>query len=225
MRALYGILGNGKAPAKVINAALDDIGTGVDYHLPWYGKPSSALEMVYDWMLDNEASFFIVGKNVPKVLSSAAKDVMDSSDPDRFILDTLRFSDNKGTVLFIWDDEDTDTSHRLANASIEHGLTTLELTNGLVPIVLSDEDQVVEEDPTDDEPQSTPEEFDRETVESMPAAVVKRMAKDKGHVTKTKDEALKVLFETGTEQEPDLPTKRRIVRVVVHYDDGMVMEL
>lgn len=225
MKEQYGVLGTGTAPKKVIEASLDDVGIKVEYHVPWYGKPSEGLEVVYDWLLDNEATFTIVGTGIPKVLAKAANSVVDSKNPDMYIVDTLKYGgDTKGIAMILWDEDKSDYSQTLAEKCIESELPTLELTNGLVPIVFDEAPaqeaapvEVVEEDPTEDES------FDRPTLENMPAAVVKRMARDKGADVKTKEEAISAIL--GEEHQPPSKPDRHIVSVTVRYSDGMVMEL
>lgn len=223
MKKLYGILGTGTAPKKVIHTALDDLPQKATYVVPWYGKPTEGLEHVYDWMLDNEVSFNLVAtkqSKIPTALTKQAEDVQNVDDVDAYIIDTLRYSDVVGDALLLWDDD----AEKRAEQCIDAGLKTLELSNGLVPIIF-DESPVVEsvveeteeEDPTDDES------FDRPTLENMPAAVVKRMARDKGTEVKTKEEAISAIL--GEEPKPPVKPDRHIVSVTVRYSDGMVMEL
>lgn len=200
MKETYGILGFGNAPKTVIEAALNDIGTKLSYVVPWYGKVTAGLEIVYDWLLDNEAEFTIVsvetGKAVPKILAEKAEAVEKAKDVDFKILKTLKSKEVPGISLIMWDQENEEESVRISSMSIDMDLPTLELTNGLVPIVV-DGDQV--EEPkrapvADDElPEIGETSYDRETLEVMPAALVKRMARDKGIMTKTKEQAIDAL--------------------------------
>lgn len=229
---LYGVLGSGTAAKKVIHAALDDLGTEVTYVLPWYGKTTEGLEHVYDWMLDNNAVFTMVATDkVPKVFMNCANDILlNVDDIDGEIIKQLSKRATKGFATILWEEDNEKRSVKLAEACIDAGLPTLELSNGLVPIVFDDVPNIApmvavpgEIDPTDDAPV---EEFDRATMENMPAAVVKRMAKDKGIEAKTKEQALDALFGDVTPEKAPAPNKERhIVSVTVRYSDGMVMEL
>ena len=231
----YGVLGTGTASPKVITAGLDDLPSKKSLYVPWYGKALDGLSVVYDFLLDNEVPFALVtaqGVKVPKILTEAADQVLEVKIIDEYIIETLKFSDNP-TALLLWDNETPALSGHLAEKCIDAGVKALELTNGLVPIVFDEEpapqvpataeEVQEEEDPT--------EEFDLPTLENMPAAVVKRMAKDKGHDVKTKDEAISALLGTpltdqlqkDREQKPS--SERHIVSVTVRYSDGMVMEL
>ena len=208
----YGILGNCDGNPKVIRSSLDDIGTNVHYILPHYqGKVHPALETVYDWVLENDVEFTIISNSrAPKVLREAAMDfINDVEAVNDEIAQRLNKSEVKGLACILWDNEHEDFSKRVAMACIELGLPTLELTNGMVPIVFGDEAQEVD--------------FSREELESMPAATVKRLAKEKGHEAKTKEEAINALY--GTTEEPqeevaETSEERWITKVTIEYSDG-----
>lgn len=200
MKETYGILGFGNAPKTVIEAALNDIGTKLSYVVPWYGKVTDGLEVVYDWLLDNEAEFIIIstegGKAVPKVLAEKAEAVEKAKDVNFKILKTLKSKEVPGISLIMWDQENEDESIRISSMSIDMDLPTLELTNGLVPIIVDGEPtETPKKVPVSDDelPEIGEASYDRETLEVMPAALVKRMARDKGIATRTKEEAIEAL--------------------------------
>ena len=95
MREAYGVVGAGVAPRKVIEAGLNDIGVSSVFIIPWYGKMTDGLEVVYDWVLDNGAIFSIVAKDEvkdpPKVLASKATSVMVVQDVDAHIVRSTRY--------------------------------------------------------------------------------------------------------------------------------------
>ena len=224
----YGILGTGTAPKKVITASLDDIGTKVTYHIPWYGNTSipESLEVVYDWMLDNEATFRIIAaegrKPVPKVLAKSAIEVDEAEDVDITIIRDLK--SNHGLSAILWDQDDAQYTTNIATTSINLGLPTLELTNGLTPIILeSDTPPIVEvtaEKADDDMEELDVSSFDRETLEVMPAAHVKRLARNAGYEVKTKEEAIKALL--GGDDETPAPTTgpTNIAGIEVTFTNG-----
>jgi len=222
MKETYGILGFGNAPKTVIEAALNDIGTKLNYVVPWYGKVTDGLEVVYDWLLDNEADFTIIsvetGKAVPKVLSEKAEAVEKVKDVDFKILKTLRSKEVPGISLIMWDQENEEESVRISSMSIDMDLPTLELTNGLVPIIVDSEpkEEVRQSPISDDElPEIGEASYDRETLEVMPAALVKRMARDKGLATRTKEEAIEALSpKTGPGAQDDIGS------IIVLMKDG-----
>lgn len=204
MKEFYGIVGAGSAPKKVIDAALNDIGTQSLFIIPWYGSISKGLEVVYDWVLDNDVSFSIAAlegvKKVPKSLAEKAGDIVNVDDVNDYILWDLKGKEVPGMSLVLWDEEDETSSTRLAAMSIGMQLATLELTNGLVPIMLDDSPdvQVVVSDELPDIDEAS---YDRETLEIMPTALVKRMAKDKGFEPKSKEEAVEMLSPTKEDEK------------------------
>jgi hypothetical protein len=201
MLETFGIIGSGNAPKKVIEAGLKDLGNSETFIIPWYGKVTDGLETVYDWVLDNDVKFTVVsidgGKAVPKALAEKAIAVEKADDVNYQILRDLKSRDITGISLILWDVENEEESMRLSSMSIDMKLATLELTNGLLPIVFDDVDKV---EPKEQKPTSVEEmpdigdtSYARETLEVMPAALVKRMAKDKGVSVKTKEEAIEAL--------------------------------
>lgn len=196
MREAYGVIGSGSSSPKVIQASLDDIGLKPMFILPWYGKITEGLKAVYDWALDNEATFSIVAKdgvkNVPKALAEKATSVSVVDDVDQHIVNTLKNREVEGLALVLWDQEKETYSVSIASKAIDLRLPTLELTNGLVPIVLDEDTQ--EETMTEEElPDLGETNYERETLEMMPTALVKRMAKDKGFDPKSKEDAVNML--------------------------------
>lgn len=214
MREAYGVIGSGSASRKVIEASLNDIGLEPMFIVPWYGKITDGLEIVYDWVLDNEAVFAIVAqdgvKEVPKALASRATSVTIVDDVDQHILATLKNREVEGLALVLWDQEKETYSVSIASHAIDLRLPTLELTNGLVPIILdegtpidSGENEVIPEVPTEVEiedslPDLGETSYERETLEMMPTSLVKRMAKDKGFDPKSKEDAINML--SGSQQ-------------------------
>lgn len=232
----YGVFGKGFSTAKVITEALKDIGTNVHYVLPWYGPPTAGLETVYDWMLENEVEFSIVGTKIPKALTRLAESIIEcaAEEVDDTIQETL--VKRSGIATILWEEDEAFNMVALAGGLIDAKLPVLELTNGLIPIILDEPEEVAPEPEVekpqpqvDDEKEFSAsdeevEKFDRPTLENMPAAIVKRMAQDKGFDVKTKEQAIVLL----TEEQPAPATtapERHIVSVVVTYSDGMIMTL
>lgn len=217
MREAYGVVGAGVAPRKVIEAGLNDIGVSSVFIIPWYGKMTDGLEVVYDWVLDNGAIFSIVAKDEvkdpPKVLTSKATSVMVVQDVDAHIVRTLKEREVQGMVLVLWDQDKEKYSVEVASMAIDLKLPTLELTNGLVPIILNDSEETVIEDEMPDLGEAS---YDRETLEMMPSALVKRMAKDKGLTPKSKEEAVEML----SPADQKLDEKSLIGSVIFLMRDG-----
>lgn len=217
MREAYGVIGAGSAPRKVIEAGLNDIGITPVFIIPWYGKVTDGLEIVYDWVLDNDAIFSIVAKDgvkAPhKALATKATSVMMVEDVDAHIVRTLKDREVQGMALVLWDQDKEKYSVDVASMAIDFKLPTLELTNGLVPIILNDLEVTAKEDEMPDLGEAS---YDRETLEMMPTALVKRMAKDKGMNPQSKEEAVEML----SPEDEKLDEKSLIGSVVFLMRDG-----
>lgn len=167
----YALVGRGGANKRVILASLNDLPKDAHFHVLWTGdEPTAGQEVVIDWLIDNEKMFTVYGKNVPRGIARYAEDILDEP------MDSHVHRLGCQTALVLWEDGMDDTIIR-ASAVFPQ---MLELTNGLAPIEVdvSDEDE--------QEPVSIPHDeeerefFTREELENMPAAAVKRQAKEKG---------------------------------------------
>lgn len=217
MREAYGVIGSGSASPKVIHASLDDIGLEPMFIIPWYGKVTDGLEAVYDWVVNNEAVFSIVAKDgvraVSKILADKATSITVVDDVDQHIINTLKNREVEGLALVLWDQEKETYSVSIASKAIDLRLPTLELTNGLVPIIL-DDDSIEAEETKEDLPDIGETNYERETLEMMPTALVKRMAKDKGFDPKSKEDAVNML----SNQQPE--ESENIGSIIVLMQDG-----
>lgn len=212
MKELYGILGGADVPTEVIHESLNDIQTKVKYLVPWYGvKPiPPSLIAVYDWLLDNEADYEVLanveGSACPKALREGAHKVFESDDPSKEIIERLEDATPAGFALIIWDEDQPIDSMALAVTCIKKEIPALELTAGLSPIIMDDDELEIElENETvdvSDLPKIDPAEWDRETLDIMPASSVKRLARDAGHDVKTKAEAIHALKGGAVESTP-----------------------
>lgn len=221
MREAYGVIGSGSASRKVIEASLDDIGLEPTFIIPWYGKVTDGLEAVYDWVVNNEAVFSIVAKDgvraVSKILADKATSVTVVDDVDQHIINTLKNREVEGLALVLWDQEKETYSVSIASKAIDLRLPTLELTNGLVPIILDDEsteESTDTEEAEDGLPDIGETSYERETLEMMPTALVKRMAKDKGFDPKSKEDAVNMLA------NPQSEVSENIGSIIVLMQDG-----
>ena len=232
---MYGIIGRGYAPKSVIEASLNDLGIKEHFVIPWYGKVTPGLEIIYDWMIDNEIKFSIVAqddtKAPPRVLLEAAYDTpISTTDVERGVIAVNAL--NNGHILVMWDEEWESESVRIASIAIDQKLPTLELTNGMVPIIfdVADPDggcvgdlpaatgDLEIEIETDGEDMS----FDRPVLENMPAAVVKRMAKEKGFDSKNKEDAINSLLGETPAPAPtsEYIQEERATSIAIHLTNG-----
>lgn len=225
MQEIYGVIGStNEVEPSVVVSSLGDISTKVLYIVPWYGnkKVSTSMEIIYDWLLDNDASFNLVinsdGRTPPKVLIDKASETIETADVDSEIIDKLAENEVKGIALLIWDESHPERSIEIASACIDAGIPSLELTNGLSPIII---DEVADEPTVADEdlPSVGDMSFDKETLDVMPAASVKRMARDAGHDVKTKDEAIKAL--TKKAEAPESAETEEVATIMVLFNNGV----
>lgn len=227
MKELYGILGGADAPAEVIHESLNDIQTKVKYLVPWYGvKPiPPSLVAVYDWVLDNNADYDVLvcseGSSCPKALKEGASSVIETDNPSKDIIERLEEATPAGFALIMWDESEPMDSMALAITCIRKEIPALELTAGLSPIIMDDDELEIEIEneqvDVSDLPKIDPAEWDRETLDIMPASSVKRLARDAGHDVKTKAEAIQAL--KGPSKEQPI-TQEEIGTILIIMTDG-----
>ena len=155
-------------------------------------------------------------KSVPKALATKANTVMVVEDVDQSVVKDLNDREVKGLVLVLWDEDRVAQSVKTAELAINLELPTLELTNGLVPIIFDEDEQMAKDDEvTDDElPDLGDTAYSRETLELMPTALVTRMAKDKGFEPKSKQEAVTMLSNEPSKESTEVAT------IIIMMKDG-----
>lgn len=188
MRKIYGIIGAGKFSVKAVRTALDDLEKDAVFYVPF--ARSAGMEDVYDWLIDNEREFIVIG-NPGKVLREYAAEVR-SSDMDDINISVIKYlQDTDATVLVLWEDG---IEKAVLKAHAE-GHKILELSNGLAPITIEDDPEPVAVPEPDDEEEISSD-LSREELEAMPIAAVKRYAVTKDVDIKglTKGEIIESLF-------------------------------
>lgn len=232
----HGVLGRGSTtPEIVITAGLQDsINTGKDtIHLPWYGKPiPTDLEVVYDWVLDNELTFVMYApdaQDVPKAFHKCSFGTVVEGDP------IVEVAKQCTTLLYLWDD-DHETLERIINHPKFPSLV-LDLTSGLTPVEFELVEEAIAETPAskydddDDDDDERPQDMTRDELEIMPALAVKRYASARlGVPFTTKGAAIDALFPPHDvdEEDPtdDAPTQtvlasNTLVRVCTMIDNAI----
>lgn len=138
--AMYGIVGGGAHPDKVITAGLSDIfGDDSDNTLLVVcRKGATASEkIVYDWVLDNELNYTcFYSEDAPKVLLESAQYLSRGDNPDLAVVNEL--ARDKGTLLILWDDDNVERMNQLVTMAHDLGVSVKELSNGLTPIAVVD---------------------------------------------------------------------------------------
>lgn len=213
----YAVIGRGGGNKRVILASLSDLPQDSHFHVMWLGEDTSeGQEIVYDWLIDNEKTFTIYGKDVPKGLTRFAEDV--STAPMYKAVTDLGGT----TALILWEegmDDDIITASTMFPKM-------LELTNGLTPIEV-DDDETPPPVVAAVEPEPVPsleemEFFSRAELEAMPAAAVKRQAKEKGlDITgKVKSQIIDMLLGAEGEEPAVVDATPAVVDPVVTFTEA-----
>lgn len=216
MKKVYGIIGSGSVSEKALRAALNDLPKDAVYYVPHH-KNVETIEHIYDWMIDNEVEFVVVGKAGP-TLTRAAVGVEEPQPETNLNASVLTYVEGSNpTILVLWDD----TVEPEIIAASEQGYTILELSNGLAPIIIEDDDTPEEpqqeEAPVEVAPEEATEGFSREELVSMPIAAVKRHAVQKGIDVKgrTKSELIDDIidgFVPDIVTESEIPSEEVVLR-------------
>jgi len=182
MAYIHAVLGPGgdDVPDSVIKDGLKDLlEKGDSLALPWYGPPSDSLEAVYDYVLDNEVPFtmFYTGRKPPTVFEtdgelSETKDIHKS-------LAQMASPDSKALVLFPEHDISEDVFGFLDYAPA--GVQVLDLSNGLVPVEVNDDDEDSPEEVEAEAEETSDDEdslagFTREERQGLSLKLLKRAA-------------------------------------------------
>jgi hypothetical protein len=205
---VHAIVGTGSAPARVIAEGLrDGIGKEDAVSLVWTGRPTAGMEMVYDFVLDNDISFqmfYADGTTPPRVFrESEFGAVQKVRDP---FISALKSVALGGNAFFLWDEEKDDAQIMPVFDTVEQGVLVLELTNGLAPISMDMEipepvEREVEKDEA--EPQDDTQ-FTKEELEVMTAFAVKRYGERLGTKATTKGGIIEELFPGSVIIDPRL---------------------
>lgn len=140
----YVIAGKGDVSSEVLTAGLKDLPGHQTFWVPWIGsqntRPTEGLRKVYDYLIDGGYNFTLLAKDRSAVhpdVAEAADEIVESgnSSPE------LHFDviPPDATALVLWSDEDSKHSEELVCEYFDRGHTLLDLTNGMVPITVTDE--------------------------------------------------------------------------------------
>ena len=182
----YVIAGRGDVSSEVLEAGLKDLPHPSTFYVPWIGsqntRPSEGLRKVYDYLVDEGYDFTLFAKDksaVHPVIAEAADEVVESghSSPE------LNFDaiPPDATALILWADDFPQHSEGLVCEYFDRGHTLLDLTNGMTPIMVTDDSTTPPaheaDSPTqkDEIPPITDEDL-----ESMPEGVRKQLDRSLG---------------------------------------------
>lgn len=207
----HGIVGTGTAPEKVIHDGLREaLGDGDEIVMVWSGTPvPSGMEHVYSYILDNEIPFtllYVEDQKIPGAFRMAEHGIAQKvRDPKSSLFKAV-----DGNILFMWDDGENEDGGLIDEVfDALPGVTVLELTNGLAPIVTEEAPEiqapVVEDDDDEDDDTS----FTREQLESMTAFAVKQYGARLGCKGATKAAIIDELFGDSEQEEPAAPAQEK----------------
>jgi hypothetical protein len=174
----YGILGSGITSKNVIEDALNELGVDNDFIVTCGAKPSESEARVINWLIDMEVNYEIIhaGNAPAKFIESASVEQLEAS-PAREIIHQL--AKRKGTLLLLWDDTQTPVMEEICFDAADAGVPILDLTNGLVPIVVELDEPLEKPKPIQTEEVEI-EPFSRTEMLSMSIGVLRRTAKSQG---------------------------------------------
>ena len=218
----HAIIGTGKSSADAIKESLKDaIADGDAVSVVWSGPPTDSVEVVYDYLLDNEVDFTMFyedGKNPPKVFRLCEHGVTQKSRNP--VVAAAKTVAGGGKVLVLWDDDETADYVTAAEVASDTVLF-LELSNGLAPLTINDDEEEDEEPEVEveEEEEDDDENFTREELVAMPAAAVKRYGAKKGAKARTAKGIIDELFPEGDEVETIAEAQEITAEEEVYYDD------
>ncbi len=232
----YGIVGGGKHAASIIEDGIKDIFTQDLDHTLYLNCRKGASEsekIAYSYVLDNEIPFIAVtsDSSAPKVLVETADYIVDGgSSAEQAIIKEL--AANNGTLLVMWDDERSEEMMYLVVTAIDLGVTVLELSNGLVPILLEDP---VEQEPTITETPAPKAEVElepltRDELSDMSIGLLKKAAFAQGIADAggmSKEALMNALMESDECELPVVASDNHEVQepqaMVVYMENGQYM--
>lgn len=213
MLKTYGVLGNGNTNKNVIEDALRELGNDNEFIVACGSKTSESESRVLNWLIDMEVFYKVIhaGK-APEVFLEKAMTVHVHQDAVGPMLKLLKSA--SGTLLLLWDDAQMDRMEEICIAAADAGIPILDLTNGLVPIMVTGEDTQEQAEPTETEEVEI-EPFSHDEMMSMSIGVLRKTAKSQGIAVDqhaTKEEIVKAIMsnepieiEEKIEEEEILP--------------------
>ena len=173
----YGVLGTGRTSKNIIEDALNELGVDNNFVVTCGAKPSESESRVINWLIDMEVDFMLThnGKAPAEFIEKASIERLDAN-PARDMIHYL--SKTNGTLLLLWDDTLVPEMEEICFDAADAGVPILDLTNGLVPIVVDitpeDKPAPVPTEEVEIEP------FSRSEMLSMSIGVLRKTAKSQG---------------------------------------------
>jgi len=205
----YGVLGTGRTSKNIIEDALNELGVDNDFVVTCGAKPSESESRVINWLIDMEVNFMLThnGKAPAEFIEKASVERLDAN-PARDMIHYL--SKTKGTLLLLWDDSLVPEMEEICFDAADAGVPILDLTNGLVPIVVDitpeDKPEPVPTEEVEIEP------FSRDEMLSMSIGVLRKTAKSQGiqaGTNMTKEQIVDAILGDNQLTEPSLQELRQ----------------
>ena len=152
MKSTYIVGGMGNAAANVIESSLGDVREDSRFVYLWTGKPTPGQARVLDWLIDYGADFLVYSETpkVPVVVADASVEVV---VVENAIEQSITDFGPEATMLVLFDvneeGEPTAMTERLVLKASEVGMKVLELTNGLIPITVEEDEESQPEKPAE----------------------------------------------------------------------------
>lgn len=174
----YIIMGDGNSSPNVIEDSLADLPKPRTFHLCVEKTKKEGISRVYDWLLDNKETFVAYNAgDAPKILLDSSSRVVNGEYP-YIDMEEVALS-GKIPVLYLYDDDEDKGEGNVTNhimSMIDRGIRVLDLTQGLTPFLIVEEDaDKVVNDTVDTLPPLT-----RKDYEAMPLATLKQHANAQG---------------------------------------------
>ena len=182
MLKTYGIIGSGTAADNVIEDALTEIGEDNKFIVVCPSKPSKGLSRAIEWLIDREVSYLITcTEDAPTNFVDNAFGCEYFKKEENAIqkfLDMVRQAN--GSLLLLWDDTKNEEMEKLCFDAADAGITIRDLSNGLVPIRVEGEPQPTVEEKHTPTAEIEVEPLSKEELQSLPIAMLHKIAKSKG---------------------------------------------
>jgi hypothetical protein len=222
----FGILGSGDVNPKIVKDGLADtlVYDDVRFLIHARRNPQGAVETVYDFIDEHQVPFMAfhrIDDRPPKALMSLTDRVNVIDDPAKAIISVL--ASCGGTLLLLWDEENTEASEKLAIMAADAGVPIKDLSNGLAPIHVESDEPVVKETPRNEESAPEMKAFTYDELMGMGINLLRRQAKAMG-IDKpgtTKEDIAKAILGFTPVAEPTLALQP-LVGCLVYTENGVM---
>lgn len=224
----FGILGSGDVNPNVVKDGLSDALAfdNVRFLIHARRNPQGAVETVYDFIDEHQVPFMAfhrVDDRPPKALMALTDRVNVIDDPAKAIISVL--ASCGGTLLLLWDEQNVEASEKLAIMAADAGVPIKDLSNGLAPIHVENDDPAPQETSGHSEEPAEMKAFTYDELMGMGINLLRRQAKALG-IDKpgtTKEDIAKAIL--GHETPTEAPAETNLSGMLVYSDNGSLKTL